>query len=736
MPDFEDITVVNNKLTDAQEVEVDNRQYARDAHLFLDKGDGQWDPYFLQQRLDTPCYTIDQTSPIVDQIAGEMAQADFDIQVRPSGGDASKEDAKILDGLVRNIENVSNATHVFNHAARNMITAGIDGWRVATRHINDDSFDQDLMIEPLHNFVDRVWFDPNAELQDQSDATYVYVLQSMGKDEYGNRFPDGSGQSVGDDKFSTAYYHKKEAITVGQIYYIEMEDADIVKMNNGTVYEDNDDLKKITKELKKQGVVETDRRTIKKKVVYSRLFDGVAFLTEKERTVFSWLPVIPTFANFKVFENKVLYHGVVKKLMDAQRVLNYSVTTFIEQVALAPRQKIMATDAMIAGYEEEWSTLNTNRDPRLPFNWDEDAPGVVPTIVPAPQANPGLQVITEMMSGNMNKVAGMFAANMGENPGLQSGVAIKQLQDKGDTGTIKFFDAQEIAICQTAKIIIDAIPKVYDARRQVRILGEDGSFSMTVLNDVVIDEETGEEVLTNDLSKGKYDVTCSSGPSFQNRQQEAVSGMLEVAQVVPGIMETGQDIFLNNINSPGMDQLSERARLQLFNAGQIPPEQMTEEEKAKTQAAQQAAAQQGQQPTPEELIGQAELIKAQDAQKETEVSIQEKSARIQLDANKEKREDRKQAFEEQKFQFEVQQSQSKFALDAQNQQVTNALNANKQQMDELASMFKNYLTATQAVKTTREAAGVDVIMGPGVVENFKEGSDIVSDIQERVEIDN
>ena len=47
------------------------------------------------------------------RIWGEMAQNDFDIRVKPAGGDATKKLAKLYDGLIRNIETMSNASRVY-----------------------------------------------------------------------------------------------------------------------------------------------------------------------------------------------------------------------------------------------------------------------------------------------------------------------------------------------------------------------------------------------------------------------------------------------------------------------------------------------------------------------------------------------------------------------------------------------------------------------------------------------
>ncbi len=72
MTDFSDHSKVLIALADVQSAESDRRDATREAHLFIDKPDGQWEPYWWRVNAKKPRYTFDQTSPIVDQIAGEM----------------------------------------------------------------------------------------------------------------------------------------------------------------------------------------------------------------------------------------------------------------------------------------------------------------------------------------------------------------------------------------------------------------------------------------------------------------------------------------------------------------------------------------------------------------------------------------------------------------------------------------------------------------------------------------
>jgi hypothetical protein len=630
---IENITDVNVMLEAAQSAEKDQREIAREAQIFITKRDGQWEPFWWQNSSNKPRYTFDMTSPIVDQIMGEVESASFDIRVSPGGGDATKDIALLYDGIIRNIENMSEARHIYTMSARNMVITGFDAWRVVQKYAEADSFDQDLMIEPIYNAIDRVWFDASSQAQDKSDARWCIVLHAVGTDEYFAKWPEGSGQSVSDGREINAYYDKADVIIVGELLYYKERPRTLVQMSNGAVYTDDDKFQMVKDELAVLGVTELKRREKKEKVVCSRFFDASDFLDESKETVFDRFPVVPLFGNFKVFENKTLYQGAVEKLIDSQRVLNYSLSREIEEGALAPRAKYWMTKAQASGHEKQLATLNTNSDPVQFFNFDQAFPQV-PMQQGGAQINPGLRTISEAMRQIIGQTAGMFAANMGDNPGLQSGVAIQSLQNKGDNGTIKYFKALEFAIAYTGKILVKAIPKVYDTERQVRLMYEDGTYEMGTLNQQVIDNQTGRLITMNDLSQGQYDVVCKAGPSFRNRQEETINALLEIAKVDPSILQVGGDLLLKNISTPVADQLAERKRAMMLAQGLIPEYQMTDEEKQAQ--AQKAQGQQAQDPNmvlaqAEMMKGQAEMLNAQN--KQTELQLEMLKIQAQTEKN-------------------------------------------------------------------------------------------------------
>ena len=629
---YKDHDYVQDLLTKSQGADQDMRDNVREATLFLDKRDGQWEPKWASKNENKPRYTFDLVNPIVDQICSEISQADFDVKIAPAGGNATQPIANTYDGIIRNIETMSDASDVYSEAARGMVIGGFDAWRVSQKYIDDDSFEQDLVIEKIGNAVDRVWFDPAAEKQDKSDSRYCFVLHAVSKEEYKRRWPKGSEESVSEGRDGDAYFDKAEVIVIGEFIYCEESDRELVMFDNGAVHEANDDLKKITDELKLLGVNETQRRKRVKKTICSRFFDAKDWLDDKAETVFGRLPVVPIYANFKISENKTIYWGVVEKLLDPQRVLNYSMSREIEEGALAPRAKFMMTPAQASGHEDSLATLNTNSDPVQFYNADPDAPGV-PQQVGGAIINPGLRTISESMRGMITYASGMYSANMGDNPGLQSGVAIEQLQNKGDNSTVKYFNSLESGIRATGRILVEAIPKIYNTARTVRILKEDQTYDVAPINQQQIDQQTGEVVTINDLTVGVYDVSVRAGASFKNRQKETIDTIIEIAKIDPTILQIAGDVLLDNVSTASAQQISDRKREQMLAQGMIPQSQMTQEElAAMAQAQQQPPA-----PDPAMLIAEAEMGKAQAEQLRAQIEgqkVQNETMRIQLEAQK------------------------------------------------------------------------------------------------------
>ncbi len=677
-------------LREAQDVETDVREIVREVHAFLDDKDGQWDDHAQKAFTGRPRYTLDKCNDLVDDIAGAMEQSDFAIKALPAGGDATNELAKTYNGMIRNIQNLSDASDVYDAANRNVVRAGMDGWRITQRWGDNNTFDQDLYIDTIADFVDRVWFDPNSVLQTREDAEYAFVLTSMTKRSYKQKFPQGKGKSVsiGDHTFSQAD-RTPENIVVGEILYKVPVKRRIVELTTGAVYVDDDKFKKIQDELAQEGATVKRERTRDTIEVKTRIFDGSDWLTPVQNTVFDMIPLVPQYANFGVRKQVPNYWGIVTKKLDAQRIYNYTESRKVEEGALAPLAKIMVTKDQIGGNEAAWERLNVSSDPVLTYEWQDD--GTPPPYkIGGADINPGLESTSQSMLQNLQSTAGID--QLPNQPlGLQSGLAVELKQQRGDTRNWKYVKSKQIAVCLTGKILMRAIPKVYDTERQVRVINEDSSVEMVTLNERVVDIQTGEPVEVIDLSKGVYDVTCDVSKSFKTRQGETVNSIVEVASIDPTIIEEGRDVLYKNMNAPGFDILAERVRQKMVLNGQIPEEQMTEDEIA-------FLAEQPEPPPDPVAVALERQAEADDD-------------RIELAGIEAVRKDKE--------------------LDAKitKQQADDARESLELAMKQVTDAADVLNTQAASWKLMREAMGIDTITGPGGLADFIEQARIIAEAQ-------
>lgn len=723
--DFGDIEKVKELLQQAQDNDKDNRERARESLQFLNKRDGQWEPGIINQMSGRPRYTFDKCNPIVNDIAGDIKKTSFGIRVQPAGGDATLDLAKSINGIIRNIQNVSNAKHIYHSAAKKSIKCGLSGWEVDNDYIDGDSFDQDLLVRPIHDYINTVWFVEGGTTQTQEDAPGVFKASNMTPDQYDEKFPEGSKQGIGEDKCYTAYPQKPAFIKVAKIIYKKEVTQVLALLSDNSVRIMDDEFEKIVDELAEQGITVIDTRTRETVEIWSRMFDGGGWLTDAEETVFKHLPIIPNYSNFDIDDDgKIIWMGAIDKLIDAQRCYNYARSREIEEGALAPRAKYWATRKQFENADDQAKvqTLNTNADPVQLYTHDPQQP-LAPQQQGGAVVNPGLQGVIQNSLSDIQTSSSTFnqEANV---QGKLSQVAIETLENRATDGSVDYIESQELAICHTGKVIMGALSRVYDSRRMVRVLGEDDKSEMITLNDVVLDQDTKQLIESNDLSKGTYDVTCDVGPLFKSRQQQTVTALQELSAIVPGLAEMTADIQLGSID--GGELAAERFRRVLFEAGRIPDSQLTDDEQEEMRQIREAQAQNPPEKSAEDKFADAEtgrvLAETADVQnrgllKQEELRIKEQQTLLTAQMAAEK----------------LQLEEIKVMMEKRDGERDDQLAMNKAFMDGQALQMDMLKTQAETLKIIREAMGVDTIVGPHAQQAFIEQATIITEQQDSIE---
>ena len=470
-----------------------------------------------------------------------------------------------------------------------------------TDYVREDSFDQEIYIKPIHKPF-TVYFDPNSVAPDGSDAEKVLITEVISKSVFRSMYPDaddGSGFNQRGTGDSNAEWVMKEDIRIAEYFYAKREPATLLMLSDGTsVYEDelDDEMEKMFAEV---GIIVMDKRESYKRVIRWVKLTGMEVLEERIWPG-KYIPVIPVYGAQLVVESKRKKFGITRMAKDAQRMYNFWQTSLTESVALAPKAKWLLAEGQDEGHENEWAQANIKSMPVLRYK-QTDIEGRMAPVPSRLQPEPpptGVLAASAQISDDLKAVLGIFDPSQAI-PGNISGKALMGQQQQVDLTNFHFYDNLTRSIKFTGKVILDLVPKIYDAQRVMRIIGEDGRPEMVTINERQQDEEGIDKIL-NDVTVGEYDVVMDTGPGYNSKRMEAVNSMMPMMQGNQELFQTAGDLLFRNMDFPGADQIADRLAAanplaQIDEKSDVPPQiqmQMMQSKKVIEQMQQQMQAMQ------------------------------------------------------------------------------------------------------------------------------------------------
>lgn len=210
----------------AREHEAENRREALDDIRFARLGE-QWPAAIRRDReLDgRPCLTINRLPAFIRQVVNDARLNKPSITCHPVDSGADPETAEVFNGLIRNIEQGSDAEVAYDTALDFAVTGGFGYFRINTRYASDDTFDQDLVIERVANPF-SIYGDPASTAADSSDWNTAFVVDAIPRAEFAARWKgadmvDWEADAYGgvadawrqDDRVTVAEYWRREVVT-------------------------------------------------------------------------------------------------------------------------------------------------------------------------------------------------------------------------------------------------------------------------------------------------------------------------------------------------------------------------------------------------------------------------------------------------------------------------------------------------------------------------------------------
>lgn len=699
---------IHQRYKDATKADNDNRSAALADMKFAHEPGAQWDIQQKRDRGTRPCYEFNKLRVTIKRVVNDMRQN------RPSGKvhpveEGDIDTADVLEGLIRNIWNVSDGDTVIDSAAEYQVGGGMGAWRVTTKYSTDDSWDQDLVIEAIPNPF-ALYADPACEDSLKRDARYWFLTSTMAGKEFEAKYPKAKKIDFESDELSSLDdedWEDEDRVRVCEYWWKEPYTKKLLLLANGETV----DAAQVPQEVLPTLQVLKQRDVLCHRIMMC-IASGDAVLEGPTEWGGKEFPFIMVYGENMILDGKRVWFGLPRFAKDAQRAYNFSRTSAIESVALAPQAKWWATAEQAAGHTDKWADAHKQNFPFMLYNADAKSPGPP---VRMGGADVPAAIVQEMQiaSDDIKAVTGIYDASLGQRSNEQSGRAIIARQQQGEIATFNYMDNLAKGIRRTWEILIDLIPRYYDTERSVRILGQDGAAKYAKVN-----QPQPDGSVLNDLSRGKYDVVVTTGPSWATKRIEAAEIYNQLAQGNPQLFGVAGDLIMKSMDVPYAEEVADRIKAIL----PPPIQQMLQQDGKASPEVQQAMMQVNQAMQQVQQHGQMVQAAAEEAQQEQAMAEKAKSEVQMAAANLKVQEAQLQA-EVAKFEAEVAKAQAdlvkrqsegdKETGDAQDVVEREALSAQLQQaLAQIQAQAAEFMQASAAVIADIQARTQPIVAMP------------------------
>jgi|TARA_R110000824_G_scaffold116455_12_gene267938 hypothetical protein len=556
----------------------------------------------IREQDNRPCLTINRIPQFIRQVTNNQRASRPAVQVHPAGDVANVELSEVMQGIVRHIEDRSDADVAYTTAGDHQVTMGRGYIRVMTDYIDDDpvSLNQEIKIGRVVNPF-SIYVDPTAQSPDASDARYAFVIEDIPVAEYRFRYPNSELAEL--SEFTGVGNQKPEWMPEGNIriaeyFYVEetREEMVLIMGPQGTTERYPKSLFPSTDPADMpEGVTIVAEREVTTRTVKWALINAVEVLDGNEEKTggLEWpgkyIPIVPVLGDEININGVTDYRGIVRDAKDPQRMYNYWVSAETELIALAPRAPIVGAEGQFEGHESKWRTANVRNYPYLEYK----PRTIAGQLAPPPQRQswePPIQAIAaaiQQSDNDLKATGGFNDASLGVRGAQESGKAIRSRQQQDEMANSHYLDNLARAIRQVGRVIVDLIPRIYDTARVMRITGIDEK-DRTVMVYAGDKNKPNEEQMEQippavekiyDVSSQQYDVTISVGPSFQTRRQEALDSLVQFVQAYPNAFPMIGDLLAENMDWPGAKQVAARLKKMLppklqddLDPSEVPPQ--------------------------------------------------------------------------------------------------------------------------------------------------------------------
>jgi hypothetical protein len=544
----------------------------------------QW-PTKIYQKLtggedNMACLTINNTRIHNDLIINQLSKNNYGVKIRPTGGKATYESAKVMQSIIRRIEDISRFGAVKRTITEQQVDGGLSYCIIETAYTSNRTRNQDIYLKASRDPT-GVYLDPWIRQTDGSDANFGFIFERMPRKEFDRKYPKWKGKVgaapidaafanwISDKEIILAKYFRKKQTPDKYIWYKQPDGDEVEKLASEIAEESGKEIYDALMLDIKNGVIEGGLRPVFNDEVEWFMIAGDTII-DRGDWAGKYIPICRCVGRELVVDATLDIKGHTRPLIDAQRMLNYNASMSVEIVALQPKSPFLAPAESIEG-QEQYKTLNINGFPVILYNGVSDdgvkldAPQRLNPPTPSEAHEKGQQTAERqmmMISGQWQQTTGQQ-----DQPFAQSGKALQEGQQQGETATYHFPEHQSDMLRFIGVQLLDLIPKIYDTERTLHIMDEKNEKrwikidpnqvnAVQKLAEVKEDEEAIQ--LAFNPSVGEYECVSDPGPDFATQRQEARSALGTILANNKELGGVVGDLLFKYMDVPGAEEVRER----------------------------------------------------------------------------------------------------------------------------------------------------------------------------------
>jgi hypothetical protein len=575
------------QFNDIQTALRDERLQCLQDRRFYSLCGSQWEGPLADQYENKPKFEVNKIMLAVIRIVNEYRNNRITVDYVSKDGSENDKLADVCDGLYRADEQASVADEAYDNAFEEAVGGGIGAWRLRTVYEDEEDSEDDrqrIRFEPIYDADSSVFFDLNAKRQDKSDAKYCFVVTSMTRESYKEIYRDDPTDwpkiihqyefdwATPDVVFIAEYYkieEKSETIRIFQA--IDGTEERYTQFNFA-----NDETLEET--LMAIGSREVRQKRIKRMRVHKYIMSGGKVLEDAGYIAGKCIPIVVVYGKRWFVDNIERCMGAVRLAKDAQRLKNMQLSKLGEISALSSIEKPIMTPEQVAGHQVMWAEDNLRDYPYLLINPITGPDGNTQAVGPLAYTRsaaipPAMAALLQITETDMQEILGNPQGADKMVSGV-SGKAVELIQTRVDMQSFIYMSNFAKGMKRCGEIWLSMAKEIYiEGKRKMKTITPTGEAGSIELMQPMIDQETGEMKMGNDLSDATFDVVAQVGPSSSSKRAatvRALTGMLQIT-TDPETAQVLTAMAMMNMEGEGLSDTNAYFRKKLLRMGVVKP---------------------------------------------------------------------------------------------------------------------------------------------------------------------